>query len=85
MQYTEMEEIYRRWCEEATEDLDVALELKSMEKSPEKIEDAFYRSLAFGTGGLRGIIGAGTNRMTLYPGAQATHGAANYVRSHFYQ
>lgn len=85
MQYTEMEEIYRRWCEEATEDLDVALELKSMEKSPEKIEDAFYRSLAFGTGGLRGIIGAGTNRMNLYTVAQATQGAANYVRSHFDQ
>ena len=57
MQYAEMEEVYRRWCREATEDTDVALELKQMEQDPEKIEDAFYRSLSFGTGGLRGLIG----------------------------
>ena len=83
MQYAEMEEVYSRWCREATEDVDVALELKQMEGKPEKIEDAFYRSLSFGTGGLRGIIGAGTNRMNLYTVAQATQGAADYICAHF--
>ena len=75
MQYTEMEKAYKRWLAEATEDTDVALELQKMEQDPEKITDAFYRSLAFGTGGLRGIIGAGTNRMNIYTVAQATPGA----------
>ena len=83
MQYAEMEEVYRRWCREATEDTDVALELKQMEQDPEKIEDAFYRSLSFGTGGLRGLIGAGTNRMNLYTVAQATQGAADYICAFF--
>lgn len=83
MQYAEMEEVYRRWCREATEDVDVSLELKRMEGAPDKMEDAFYRSLSFGTGGLRGILGAGTNRMNVYTVAQATQGAADYICAHF--
>ena len=83
MQYTEMEKAYKRWLAEATEDTDVALELQKMEQDPEKITDAFYRSLAFGTGGLRGIIGAGTNRMNIYTVAQATQGLADYIRETF--
>ena len=51
---------YERWLANATADADVAAELKTLDDT--KIEDAFYRDLAFGTGGLRGVIGAGTNR-----------------------
>ena len=52
---------YERWLANATADADVVAELKSLDDA--KIEDAFYRDLAFGTGGLRGVIGAGTNRI----------------------
>lgn len=55
---------YDRWLENATSDADIVEELKAMNDA--KIEDAFYRDLAFGTGGLRGVIGAGTNRMNIY-------------------
>lgn len=50
---------YELWTKKATEDLDVVNELKAIEGQDAKIEDAFYRDLAFGTGGLRGVIGAG--------------------------
>lgn len=69
---------YDRWCVYAT-DTDVATELQVMDESG--IEDAFYRDLAFGTGGLRGIIGAGTNRMNVYTVAKASQGLANYLVS----
>ena len=55
---------FERWLVNATADADVAAELKMLDDT--KIEDAFYRDLAFGTGGLRGVIGAGTNRMNVY-------------------
>lgn len=55
---------YERWLENAIADADIVEELKTMDEV--KIEDAFYRNLAFGTGGLRGVIGAGTNRMNVY-------------------
>ena len=48
-----------------------------------KIEDAFYRDLAFGTGGLRGVIGAGTNRMNIYTVAKASQGLADYLKKNF--
>ena len=47
------------------------------------MEDAFYRDLAFGTGGLRGILGAGTNRMNIYTVAKASKGLADYIKRHF--
>ena len=72
---------YTRWCENATADADVTEELKNMDAV--KIEDAFYRNLAFGTGGLRGVIGAGTNRMNVYTVAKASQGLADYVNKHF--
>ena len=68
---------YERWCRLAVADADVAAELKAMDDA--KIEDAFYRDLAFGTGGLRGVIGAGTNRMNVYTVAKASQGLANYL------
>ena len=69
---------YDRWCALAT-DLDIKAELESMDEN--MIEDAFYRDLAFGTGGLRGTIGAGTNRMNVYVVAKASQGLANYLLS----
>lgn len=68
---------YERWCRLAVADADVAAELKAMDDA--KMEDAFYRDLAFGTGGLRGVIGAGTNRMNIYTVAKASQGLANYL------
>ncbi|MCH5267005.1 MAG: phospho-sugar mutase [Lachnospiraceae bacterium] len=78
-----IEKEYGRWCQYATADQDVVRELKEMEGKEETIEDAFYRNLAFGTGGLRGVIGAGTNRMNIYTVAKASQGLANYVNENF--
>ena len=74
---------YKRRCMCALDDTDVVNELKQMDGDEEKIEEAFYRDLTFGTGGLRGIIGAGTNRMNVYTVAKASQGIANYLVSHF--
>lgn len=67
---------YKRWCEFATED-DLIDLLKAY--TDEQVEDAFYRNLTFGTGGLRGTIGAGTNRMNIYTVGKATQGLSNYL------
>ena len=67
---------YERWLQYATDE-DIKQELEVM--SEEAMEDAFYRDLAFGTGGLRGTIGAGTNRMNIYVVAKASQGLANYL------
>ena len=63
---------YQRWTERAIADVDVINELKDIAENEEKIEDAFYKDLAFGTGGLRGVIGAGTNRLNVYTVAKAS-------------
>ena len=68
---------YSRWLENATADEDLIKELKEM--GAKTIEDSFYRNLAFGTGGLRGTIGAGTNRMNVYTVAKASQGLADYL------
>ena len=70
---------YKLWLEKAVEDSDLTTELKSIENEEKEIFERFYRSLEFGTAGLRGIIGAGTNRMNIYVVRQATQGLANYV------
>lgn len=67
---------YERWLKCAA-DKDIKTELAAMDDTA--IEDAFYRDLAFGTGGLRGTIGAGTNRMNVYVVAKASQGLANYL------
>ena len=72
---------YDRWLANAVADADVIAELKAMGDT--KVEDAFYRDLAFGTGGLRGIIGAGTNRMNVYTVAKASQGLADYLKKNF--
>lgn len=70
---------YNLWLEKAVEDGDLIEELKSIKDNEEEIYERFYRSLEFGTAGLRGVIGAGTNRMNIYVVRQATQGLANYV------
>lgn len=70
---------YELWLKKANEDADLVEELKSIEGNDKEIYERFYRSLEFGTAGLRGIIGAGTNRMNIYVVRQATQGLANYV------
>jgi len=74
-----IESKYKIWKEKASADPDVVQELREMDGNAAKIEDAFYRELAFGTGGLRGVIGAGTNRMNIYTVAKASQGLANYI------
>ena len=70
---------YERWLNNAKEDSDLIKELLDMSGDEKRIEDAFYRNLEFGTGGLRGVIGAGTNRMNIYMVRKASQGLANYV------
>ncbi|MCQ2514135.1 MAG: phospho-sugar mutase [Ruminococcus sp.] len=70
---------YNDWCNKATEDADLINELNSIKNDENEIHERFYTSLKFGTAGLRGIIGAGTNRMNIYVVRQATQGLANYV------
>lgn len=79
---TEME-LYQSWRKNATDDPDLQSELSAIENDAEAIQDRFYRDLAFGTGGLRGVIGAGTNRMNIYTVRKATQGLANYVKEAF--
>ena len=74
-------EIYKKWCTDPYFDEETREELKSIEENDKEIEDRFYRQLEFGTGGLRGVIGAGTNRMNIYTVRQATQGLANYIVS----
>ncbi len=73
-------EVYRQWREDPYFDEETRAELSALTDEKE-IEDRFYRQLEFGTGGLRGVIGAGTNRMNIYTVRQATQGLANYIVS----
>ena len=76
-----IKERYQRWCALATGDEDLIRELKEMEGNEEAISEAFYQDLEFGTGGLRGVIGAGSNRLNIYTVGKATQGLAAYVNS----
>ena len=73
-----MEE-YKFWLEAPYFDPKTKEELKGIEGNEAEIEDRFYKELEFGTGGLRGVIGAGTNRMNIYTVRKATQGLANYI------
>ena len=79
---TEME-LYKLWCEKAVDDPDLQTELKSIEGDEAAIQDRFYRNLEFGTGGLRGVIGAGAYRLNVYTIRRATQGLADYVNEAF--
>ena len=72
---------YKKWSLYCNCDSDLIEELKNMNDS--QIEDSFYRNLEFGTGGLRGVIGAGTNRMNVYTVAKATQGLAEYLINNY--
>ncbi len=74
-------ETYKQWCTDPYFDEQTKAELLAIKDDTAEIEDRFYRQLEFGTGGLRGVIGAGTNRMNIYTVRQATQGLANYVLS----
>ena len=78
-----IKELYTLWSEKAVGDPDLIPELKSIEGNESEIEDRFAVSLKFGTAGLRGVIGAGTNRMNIYTVRQATQGLADYVNQEF--
>mgnify|MGYP003371326278 CR=1 FL=1 len=72
-------EEYQKWCESSEFDKQTKKELQEIKENKEEIEDRFYKELEFGTAGLRGIIGAGTNRMNKYTVGKATQGLANYI------
>ena len=75
----EYKERYNKWLESPFIDNVTKLELKQIENDEKEIEDRFYKNLEFGTAGLRGIIGAGTNRMNIYTVGKATQGLANFI------
>ena len=72
-------EIYESWLENPYFDEETKKELRALKDDEKEIEDRFYRELEFGTAGLRGVIGAGTNRMNIYTVRKATQGLANYI------
>ena len=74
-------EAYKRWMETDLEDAALKAELESIEGNEEEIKDRFAVALKFGTAGLRGVLGAGTNRMNIYVVRQATQGLANWVKT----
>ena len=74
-------EEYKRWLAADLEDADLNPELARIEGNDEEIKDRFAVSLKFGTAGLRGVLGAGTNRMNIYVVRQATQGLANWVKT----
>ena len=71
----------RLWLDRAGEDPDLIAELQDIQNDEKAVSDRFYRHLAFGTGGLRGVLGAGTNRMNLYTVRRATQGLADYLNA----
>lgn len=74
---------YLEWITKDLEDSDLIEELNAVKGNEEEINDRFYRELEFGTGGLRGVIGAGTNRMNIYTVRKATQGLANYLNDNW--
>lgn len=75
--------LYNEWLEKADADPDLKVELKKIKGNDDEILDRFYRSLEFGTAGLRGVIGAGTNRMNVYTVGRATQGLADYLNDNY--
>ncbi len=75
--------LYSLWLKEAVLDPALKTELESIKGNQDEILDRFYKNLEFGTGGLRGVIGAGTNRLNVYTVSQATQGLANYLNKNF--
>ena len=78
-----LEERYQLWCEKATDDADLQVELTAIQGDSTAIEERFSRDLEFGTAGLRGIIGAGSFRMNIYTVRRATQGLADYLKEKY--
>ena len=76
-------QLYTLWTQKALEDTDLQAELSSIKDDSEAIKDRFYRDLEFGTGGLRGVIGAGTYRLNIYTIRKATQGLSDYVNGSY--
>ncbi len=74
-------ELYNEWLTNSYFDEETREELRSIADNEKEIEERFYMDLEFGTAGLRGVIGAGTNRMNIYTVRKATQGLANYIAS----
>ena len=79
----DINELYGQWLKNADADPDLAAELKEISGKEEEIADRFYKELEFGTAGLRGVIGAGTNRMNIYTVCRATQGLADFLNAHY--
>lgn len=79
----QIQEKYNTWKKKACDDQDLLNESETIKNNEKAIYDCFYKDLEFGTGGLRGIIGAGTNRMNIYTVAKASQGYSNYLNKHF--
>ena len=79
------EKVAQEWLSSSSYDAETQKAVKAMLENPDKTEliDSFYRTLEFGTGGLRGIMGAGTNRMNIYTVGMATQGFSNYLKKNF--
>ncbi len=75
--------LYNEWLEKATGDPDLKAELEAIKGKDDEILDRFYRSLEFGTAGLRGVIGAGTNRMNIYTVGRATQGLSDFLNKNY--
>ena len=73
-------ENYKEWCNNPYFDDATRAELKAIEHDDNEIKERFYRDLEFGTGGLRGILGAGSNRMNVYTVRKASQGLANIIK-----
>ncbi len=78
----DVNKLYKLWLEKASEE-EVLSELRAVEGKDDEILDRFWQNLTFGTGGLRGVLGAGTNRMNVYTVSQATQGLSNYLNEAF--
>ena len=76
-------EVAKQWLSEDYDGATRAEVKRLMENDPKELEESFYRNLEFGTGGLRGIMGVGTNRMNKYTVGMATQGVANYLKQNF--
>ena len=74
---------YEGWLADFADDTETVAELKAIGNDEKEVEDRFYRGLSFGTAGMRGVLGAGTNRMNTYTVCRATQGLANYLNAHF--
>ena len=77
----DVKKLYQLWVENTADNEEINAELLAVEGNDEEILDRFYKNLEFGTAGLRGVLGAGTNRMNTYTVCQATQGLADYLNS----